>query len=114
MASRASASPPRNANCCDIPLSAAGEAETEIPKTLLELEGNEWFNFNPDVPEHGYGVKLPDPGVPFTWSGDRFSRDEDGNYRFVWSDDSQMEPFFHDQEFCFVGFQHAGDRNAGP
>lgn len=69
----------------DIEQSRFDEAETPIPKTLLELEGNSWFNFDPENSQHGQGVKLPDPGEPFTWDGDRFLQDEDGNYRFVYS-----------------------------
>lgn len=59
--------------------------ELPIPKTLLELEGNHLFNFNPDNPMLGYGVKDDLPPGPYTWSGDRFARDTHGNYRFVYS-----------------------------
>jgi len=59
--------------------------ELPIPKTLLELEGNHLFNFDPDKPRHGYGVKLNLPPGPYEWTGDRFARDADGNYRFVYS-----------------------------
>ena len=59
--------------------------ELPIPKTLLELEGNHLFNFDPAIPEHGRGVKLDLPPGPLTWNGDRFKRTPNGNYRFVYS-----------------------------
>ena len=59
--------------------------ELPIPKTLLELEGNTLFNFDPANPQHGRGVKLDLPPGRYTWSGDRFVKDADGNYRFVYS-----------------------------
>jgi len=59
--------------------------ETPIPKTLLELEGNDFFNFDPSRPTHGSGLKLDLPDRPFTWDGDRFLRDENGDFRFVYS-----------------------------
>ena len=59
--------------------------ELKIPKTILELEGNHLFNFRPDDPMHGRGVKHDLPAGPLTWDGDRFRKDENGNYRFVYS-----------------------------
>lgn len=59
--------------------------ELPIPKTLLELEGNHLFNFDPENPLLGYGVKKDLPPGPLTWDGDRFAKDENGNYRFVYS-----------------------------
>ncbi len=59
--------------------------ELPIPKTFLELEGNDLFNFNPAIPEHGRGVKLDLPPGPWTWTGTRFKKDQNGNYRFVYS-----------------------------
>jgi hypothetical protein len=67
--------------------------ELEIPKTLLELEGNDLFNFDPDDPDWGYlgvngkpnGSKRELPAGPLEWKGDRFRKDENGNYRFVYS-----------------------------
>jgi hypothetical protein len=59
--------------------------ELKIPKTLIELEGNHLFNFDPANPDHGRSVKLDLPDGPLTWSGDRFFKDENGNYRFVYS-----------------------------
>lgn len=59
--------------------------ETPIPKTLLELEGNTLFNFDPQHPLHGQGEKFDFPQQPFTWSGNRFAKDAAGNFRFVYS-----------------------------
>ena len=59
--------------------------ELPIPKTLLELEGNDLFNFDPKNPQHGRGVKKNLPPGPWTWKGDRFLQDENGNFRFVYS-----------------------------
>lgn len=65
--------------------------ELEIPKTLLELEGNVLFNFDPSDPqwgeaqENGETSKRDLPPGPWTWSGDRFHTDENGKYRFVYS-----------------------------
>lgn len=68
-----------------VPESKTDARETKIPKTLLELEGNKLFNFDPANPEHGQGKKLDLPAEPLTWSGTRFFKDEKGNYRFVYS-----------------------------
>jgi hypothetical protein len=59
--------------------------ELPIPKTLIELEGNKLFNFDPAKPKHGQGVKLDLPSGPLTWSGDKYFKDKNGNYRFVYS-----------------------------
>ncbi|MEY2506950.1 MAG: hypothetical protein QOH01_1279 [Verrucomicrobiota bacterium] len=59
--------------------------ELKIPKTLLELDGNKLFNFDPANPEHGQGKKLPLPDGPLTWNGTKFLKDEKGNFRFVYS-----------------------------
>ena len=59
--------------------------ELPIPKTFLELEGNNLFNFNPAIPDHGHGVKLDLPPGPWSWTGDKFRKDSNGNYRFVYS-----------------------------
>ncbi|MCW2701368.1 MAG: hypothetical protein JWQ45_2903 [Blastococcus sp.] len=59
--------------------------ELPIPKTLLELDGNTLFNYDPGNPDHGRGVKLDLPPGPYTWEGDSFAKDADGNYRFVYS-----------------------------
>ena len=59
--------------------------ELPIPKTLLELEGNDLFNYDPANPLHGSGVKLDLPPGPYTWTGNAFKKDKNGNYRFVYS-----------------------------
>jgi len=60
--------------------------ELPIPKTLIELEGNHLFNFDPANPDLGHlGVKADLPPGPLTWSGERFAKDADGNFRFVYT-----------------------------
>ena len=59
--------------------------ELKIPKTLLELEGNHLFNYDPDKPLLGRGEKEDLPDGPLTWNGDRFLKDANGNFRFVYS-----------------------------
>lgn len=68
-----------------VPHTMAHLRELPIPKTLLELEGNYLFNYDPAEPKHGRGVKKDLPPGPLTWDGDRFLRDADGNFRFVYS-----------------------------
>jgi hypothetical protein len=68
-----------------VPQTMTGVRELPIPKTLLELEGNGLFNFDPENPRWGHGIKKDLPAGPLTWSGDRFRKDENGNYRFVYS-----------------------------
>jgi hypothetical protein len=69
-----------------VPLSAPKELrELPIPKTLLELEGNSLFNFNPQKPNLGSGVKEDLPPGPYTWTGKNYLKDANGNYRFVYS-----------------------------
>lgn len=68
-----------------VPHSMTEARELPIPKTLLELEGNDLFNFDPANPNLGRGEKKPLPTGPLTWNGDRFAKDADGNYRFVYS-----------------------------
>jgi hypothetical protein len=70
----------------------ASYREVKIPKTLLELEGNDWFNFDPDDPDWGYddvtgknGSKRELPTEPMVWKGNKFKKDENGNYRFVYT-----------------------------
>ena len=78
----------------DIPISADREyRELPIPKTLLELEGNTLFNFDPARPQHGSGVKLPMPDGSISWEGRSFLRDEEGNYRFVYSGNDAQAGF---------------------
>ncbi|MBV8416962.1 MAG: DUF4331 family protein [Verrucomicrobia bacterium] len=59
--------------------------ELKIPKTLLELEGNDLFNFDPKNPLLGHGVKKDLPLGPLVWNGNKFLKDENGNFRFVYS-----------------------------
>src|SRR6201997_5359572 len=59
--------------------------ELKIPKTFLELEGNDLFNYDPQLPRWGHGIKKELPAGPLTWSGNRFRKDPDGNFRFVYS-----------------------------
>lgn len=59
--------------------------ELKIPKTFLELEGNELFNYDPSQPEWGHGIKRDLPPGPLTWNGARFKKDQNGNFRFVYS-----------------------------
>jgi hypothetical protein len=68
-----------------VPLAWTDRRELPIPKTLLELEGNNLFNFDPANPRHGQGVKTDLPPGPYTWSGNRYKKDEQGRYRFVYS-----------------------------
>jgi hypothetical protein len=69
-----------------VPVTAPREKrELAIPKTLIELEGNTLFNFNPQKPELGVSVKEDLPAGPLTWSGNRFAKDAAGKYRFVYS-----------------------------
>ena len=69
-----------------VPLSAPYDMrELKIPKTLLELEGNTLFNYDPANPKLGSGVKKDLPPGPYTWSGKQFHKDANGNYRFVYS-----------------------------
>ena len=69
----------------EVPQARQDLRELPIPKTLLELEGNTLFNFDPEKPDHGRGLKLDLPPGPYTWDGDAFLKDADGNYRFVYS-----------------------------
>jgi hypothetical protein len=68
-----------------VPQARTDARELPIPKTLLELEGNALFNFDPANPRHGQGVKTDLPAGPLAWNGDRFHRDENGDFRFVYS-----------------------------
>lgn len=68
-----------------VPQSMAACRELPIPKTLLELEGNDLFNFNPAEPEWGYGLKKELPRGPLTWEGNAYRKDAKGNYRFVYT-----------------------------
>jgi hypothetical protein len=76
-----------------VPHSRPDLRELPIPKTLLELEGNTLFNFDPEIPQHGRGVKLDLPPGPYTWDGDSYAKDADGNYRFVYSGEDAQAGF---------------------
>jgi uncharacterized protein DUF4331 len=69
-----------------VPHTMVDARELKIPKTLLELEGNTLFNFDPANPLHGQGVKkaLP-PASQLSWSGNQYKKDANGHYRFVYS-----------------------------
>ena len=68
-----------------VPHTMTEARELPIPKTLLELEGNDLFNFDPANPHHGAGVKMDLPPGPWEWKGDKYKKDANGNYRFVYS-----------------------------
>jgi hypothetical protein len=68
-----------------VPHTMTDVRELPIPKTLIELEGNKLFNFDPANPKHGQGVKLDLPKGPLTWSGKSYHKDANDNYRFVYS-----------------------------
>jgi Domain of unknown function (DUF4331) len=68
-----------------VPHTMTDVRELKIPKTLLELEGNSLFNFDPNNPRHGQGLKKDLPPGPLEWTGNRFSKDAQGNFRFVYS-----------------------------
>lgn len=59
--------------------------ELPIPKTLLELEGNDLFNYDPARPKHGFGEKDEMPPGPYEWKGKAFKKDENGNVLFVYN-----------------------------
>ncbi|MDR3623292.1 MAG: DUF4331 family protein [Paludisphaera borealis] len=69
----------------NVPLAMDGARELKIPKTLIELEGNTLFNFDPSRPKHGQGVKLDLPKGPLSWTGNAYKKDDKGNFRFVYS-----------------------------
>jgi hypothetical protein len=68
-----------------VPLAWTDRRELPIPKTLLELDGNKLFNFDPANPRHGQGVKTDLPPGPYTWSGNAYKKDAEGKFRFVYS-----------------------------
>src|SRR5271156_6811776 len=73
-----------------VPHTMTGARELPIPKTLLELEGNDLFNFRPDFPTWGFfqkdgtTPKLDLPPGPWEWKGNKFKKDANGDYRFVY------------------------------
>jgi len=99
----------------NVPHSMMDARELPIPKTLLELEGNDLFNFDPNNPRHGRGVKKNLPPGPWTWKGDRFLKDENGNFRFVYSgEDAQagrnVNALVFEIPLSFITQSPAGDR----
>ncbi|MGB7933362.1 MAG: hypothetical protein WCH04_14240, partial [Gammaproteobacteria bacterium] len=68
-----------------IPRAMKDKREMPIPKTLIELEGNKLFNFDKDKPLLGQGVKEDFPEDSPAWNGKKFLKDENGNFRFVYS-----------------------------
>ena len=68
-----------------VPHTMVEARELPIPKTFLELEGNDLFNYDPALPDWGHGLKKDLPPGPLNWTGDRFRKDENGNFRFVYS-----------------------------
>jgi hypothetical protein len=68
-----------------VPVGMKAMRELNIPKTLLELEGNTLFNFDPKRPELGISVKEKLPANLPKWTGNKFLKDKDGNFRFVYS-----------------------------
>ncbi len=69
-----------------VPSTMTDAREMPIPKTLLELEGNDLFNFDPQNPNLGHlGVKGELPPGPYEWKGTRFKKDENGHFRFVYT-----------------------------
>lgn len=68
-----------------VPHSMTDLRELKIPKTLLELEGNDLFNYDPKTPDWGRGMKKELPKGPYEWHGNKYKKDEKGNFRFVYS-----------------------------
>jgi len=73
-----------------VPHTMTEARELPIPKTLLELEDNDLFNYRPDFPtwgvfqKDGTTPKLDLPPGPWEWQGSKFKKDAKGNYRFVY------------------------------
>ncbi len=68
-----------------VPHSMTEMRECKIPKTLLELDGNDLFNSDPAIPNWGRGFKKELPDRPFIWEGNKYKKDADGNFHFVYS-----------------------------
>jgi hypothetical protein len=68
-----------------VPNAMKDAREFPIPKTLIELEGNTFFNFDKNKPNLGTTEKIDLPAGPRTWKGNKFLKDENGNFRFVYS-----------------------------
>jgi hypothetical protein len=69
----------------NVPHTMTDVRELKIPKTLLELEGNDLFNADPAFPTWGHGFKKDLPSTPLTWTGSRFKKDANGHFQFVYS-----------------------------
>jgi hypothetical protein len=91
-----------------VPLADTKHRELEIPKTLLVLDNNpimenvppsqqppydknKKYNYNAGTNYVPSSLKpnLP-PNGPFTWAGNRYFKDANGNYRFVYSGKDAM------------------------
>ena len=74
-----------------VPHTMTEARELPIPKTLIELEGNDLFNYDPARPDWGYAQpdghipKLDLPPGPWDWKGKNFKKDANGNFRFVYT-----------------------------
>ncbi|MCI0734400.1 MAG: DUF4331 domain-containing protein [Methylococcaceae bacterium] len=68
-----------------VPNAMKDKRELPIPKTLLELDGNTLFNFDKSTPDWGITTKRDLPRGPLDWTGSQFLKDENGNFRFVYS-----------------------------
>lgn len=68
-----------------IPNAMKDKREFAIPKTLLELDGNTLFNFDKNMPDWGITAKKDLPKGDLGWKGNKFLKDADGNFRFVYT-----------------------------
>ena len=68
-----------------VPLAMKDARELKIPKTLLELEGNTLFNFDPRRPEARPRGQARPAGRTVDVGRDRYKKDDKGNFRFVYS-----------------------------
>ncbi len=68
-----------------VPHAMKDKRELAIPKTLIELEGNTLFNFDRNNPNWGITVKKDLPSGLLKWNGNKFLKDENGNFHFVYS-----------------------------
>ncbi|HUL12717.1 MAG TPA: DUF4331 family protein [Methylococcaceae bacterium] len=68
-----------------VPHAMTDKREWPIPKTLIELEGNTFFNYDKNSPDWGITVKKDLPSGSLDWKGNKFLKDENGNFRFVYS-----------------------------
>lgn len=68
-----------------VPHADKDHRELRIPKTLIELEGNTLFNFDPANPRLGQGEKKDLPAGPLKLEPQNYLKDASGNFRFVYS-----------------------------